>query len=78
MQFDPGLEYKPNRGETSGGAVTSVASAVPGIVPAPVSSTAVANASQLPNPMNSSIAGKDDPSWLLLCRALTEGPYSYI
>jgi len=38
MQFDPGLEYKPNRGTR----------------------------------------GKDDNSWLLLCSALTDGPYSYI
>lgn len=38
MQFDPGLEYKPNRGDMA----------------------------------------KDDNSWLLLCSALTDGPYSYI
>lgn len=38
MQFDPGLEYKPNRGDMT----------------------------------------KEDNSWLLLCSALTDGPYSYI
>ena len=58
MQFDPGLEYKPNRGE-SAAATAAIAN-----------TTAVASTT---NPTN-----KDDPSWLLLCRALTEGPYSYI
>lgn len=38
MQFDPGLEYQPNRGDH----------------------------------------GRDGNSWLLLCSALTDGPYSYI
>ena len=39
MQFDPGLEYQPNRGEQH---------------------------------------GREGNSWLLLCSALTDGPYSYI
>lgn len=38
MQFDPGLEYQPNRGDH----------------------------------------GREGNSWLLLCSALTDGPYSYI
>lgn len=54
MQFDPGLEYKPNsrvgaangHGQTTGASTTG--------------------------------RGKDDNSWLLLCSALTDGPYSYI
>ena len=38
MQFDPGLEYQPNRGDH----------------------------------------GREGNSWLMLCSALTDGPYSYI
>lgn len=56
MQFDPGLEYKPNSrvgaGATNGQGQTNGA----------------ATAGR----------GKDDNSWLLLCSALTDGPYSYI
>lgn len=56
MQFDPGLEYKPNRGEAAGNAIAPA----PGVTPAPVSS-AVAN-NPIPNTMNPSITNKDDPS----------------
>lgn len=56
MQFDPGLEYKPNRGEAAANAIAPA----PTAGSAPVSS-AVAN-NPIPNPLNPSITNKDDPS----------------
>ena len=89
MQFDPGMEYRPDWGSTklpplgkggSGGTLNPMqpgiqrgTTAVKGLTP-----TAAANQGlkgSIPPP---GTGPKDDKSWLLLCSALTDGPYSYI
>lgn len=68
MQFDPGLEYKPNRGGGESGLGNALA---------PSSVTGVGGQHGSGGQMvPSTIPNKDDPSWLLLCGALTDGPYS--
>ena len=83
MQFDPGMEYRPDWGSTK----------VP-IKGASMQNPANANLAQHGiqrgvttkglNPSNNTgikgppVGPKDDKSWLLLCSALTDGPYSYI
>ena len=62
MQFDPGMEYRPDWG---------VSKPLPAAVGP--SGRIQRGASALPHPQP-----KDDKSWLLLCSALTDGPYSYI
>jgi len=62
MQFDPGMEYRPDWG---------VSKSLPAAVGP--SGRIQRGASALPHPQP-----KDDKSWLLLCSALTDGPYSYI
>jgi len=54
MQFDPGMEYRPDWGDgKAGDRILRAGHAQGG-------------------------GKKADNSWLLLCSALTDGPYSYI
>ena len=86
MQFDPGMEYRPDWGSAKvpnvikganmnqvvaagqhGGGVIQRGATNKGLTPA--------NNTGIKGPPG---APKDDKSWLLLCSALTDGPYSYI
>ena len=62
MQFDPGMEYRPDWGVTK---------SLPPV--GPTGGRIQRGATAIPHPQP-----KDDKSWLLLCSALTDGPYSYI
>lgn len=69
MQFDPGLEYKPQtrpNAQNTGGAVGINTGNI-------VSSTRQNNNQTKVGQVGGGGSNKDDNSWLLLCSALTDG-----
>ena len=82
MQFDPGMEYRPDWGshkvppliKGSGGTMNPVHGIQRGTTAAMKGLTSTNPGLKGPTPGGP----KDDKSWLLLCSALTDGPYSYI
>ena len=87
MQFDPGMEYRPDWGfKNPAGQVTGPPTRGlkqrPG--PSQPGNAGAKNPPGNPGPGGPGVknpaapGGKEDKSWLMLCSALTDGPYSYI